>query len=675
MIDIQEYALNTYRKNLLFLEKNDKQLYSRINALSDAISSGEYNERYHLEYIKEEEQFDIYDSNNNCYLYDKQPNKFINTALENCNFDKVGAFNLLDNYIYNLAKPLDSTYGYGIEVALTNEMFSDIRKYISIFKKSTVKPNKKFKSIDKFIFIGTLLGTHILPIHTKLKATSYLIFENNLEIFRLSLFTTKYFEIDNSLIIFSIMEDQNYLRKKFEIFYKKNLTGNYQFKYYCTNYNIGNAFDLITTNFSAQDPFAYKYTKIISGLLKLNMQNIPNHFVLTTKCKYNLFENSPVLLLAAGPSLQKNIQWIYENKEKYTLVAIGATMTTLIKYNILPDLIVTVDPDIAVEKHFTDEVLSKITDIPILASSATDKTVLDKFEKTILFEVMGSFKQTSVPIAGFSVTEVTLFLSALFGASDIYMIGSDFALDQETGASHTDEHLHNRQFELSKDMLNDNLVAKNSNTEHNNSDSIISVKGNFREKVITTMTFEKSIAIFPFVTQLMNGLNNNIKIYNLSDGAYLAGTIPLNFTNINNSATPKKVLTAFHIYNYLHKYSTKGFTEKDKQYLLSCVKVIKKIIVEIKKLKTLQCYSYPQFVDQRALIFKMIITDLEKYKHLFAKNMYYNYLSITEPYFGYHFNDLTTLDIKIIKAVKNEWIKQMLAISNKYKNIVEKALL
>ncbi len=71
---------------------------------------------------------------------------------------------------------------------------------------------KKFENIEikinKFIFIGTLLGVHLNDFHNSLNAKSYLIIEPNIEIFRLSLFLCDYESLSkNSKLFFAINED------------------------------------------------------------------------------------------------------------------------------------------------------------------------------------------------------------------------------------------------------------------------------------------------------------------------------------------------------------------------------------------------------------------------------------------------------------------------------------
>ncbi|WP_419671179.1 hypothetical protein [Aliarcobacter butzleri] len=69
---------------------------------------------------------------------------------------------------------------------------SRLFKFITKDYLENKKKSLKNLKIDKFVFLGTLLGRHIPKIAEKINADLYLVLERNLEIFRLSLFTIDY---------------------------------------------------------------------------------------------------------------------------------------------------------------------------------------------------------------------------------------------------------------------------------------------------------------------------------------------------------------------------------------------------------------------------------------------------------------------------------------------------
>ena len=87
---------------------------------------------------------------------------------------------------------------------------ADIQEYTDITKEYFDNQNKRsLKKIDKFIFLGTLLGRHIPKIAKKVNAKAYLILEKNLEIFRLSLFTVDYTVLARNGAIYRLVNEKN----------------------------------------------------------------------------------------------------------------------------------------------------------------------------------------------------------------------------------------------------------------------------------------------------------------------------------------------------------------------------------------------------------------------------------------------------------------------------------
>ncbi len=72
-IESQNELTNTFLANLAFLSEYDNGLYHRIDELSRMIENGTYKEKYVLDFIIENGDFDVYDVVNDKYLYGKIP--------------------------------------------------------------------------------------------------------------------------------------------------------------------------------------------------------------------------------------------------------------------------------------------------------------------------------------------------------------------------------------------------------------------------------------------------------------------------------------------------------------------------------------------------------------------------------------------------------------------------
>ncbi|MEA3554421.1 MAG: 6-hydroxymethylpterin diphosphokinase MptE-like protein [Campylobacterota bacterium] len=668
MVNMQNIAIETYIKNLKFLEENDLLLFQRLSTLTEYIESEEYHQRYQLEYIEDNGEFDIFDSKTSSFIYNKQPKNFIKDAVNSTSLDKQNTFDLLVDNFYNHS----NKFGIDNDTIISKKnqivVVNDLCEYNNIFKCSTLDSKKEFLSIDKFIFVGTLLGTHIVPMHNKIKASIYLISEMNLEIFRLSLFTTPYSELGKqSTLLFSIMDEKAQFLEKFNIYSKLDYKSNYMIKYYSTNYNIGNYFDRILESISYTSPFKYTYSHVLHTLLGASIQNMGKYSVIDTKTKHNLLENTDVLFLAAGPSLTKNIQWIKEYKNKFIIVAIGATVVKLCENNIVPDLIITMDWQELVENHFPDEIFDMIKDTTILAATMTHKTVLNRLDdlNIYLFEAINKIKDSSSSIKGLSIGEVGLDIVYKLGASQIYLLGTDLSLNQDTGSTHSDNYIHKKIIKIDQDNKKQNNFMKEKN--YSISNSTIMVKGNFQDEVITTLLFARSLSIYNKNIKSYIKQTPNIKIYNLNDGAYIDNTITRNIKDISIKSDKKNI----DFKSFFNNNSSIGFSIDEKKHISCSLETLEVLQIELNKLKKIKTKTYKLFLEQRRPALTIMTSDLNRFDNLYLDEIFKNYLLITEPYIAYNFNSKIKNESHLIKQIKKVWIRQVELLCNDYKDLVK----
>jgi len=278
------------------------------------------------------------------------------------------------------------------------------------------------------------------------------------------------------------------------------------------------------------------------------------------------------------------------------------------------------------------------------------KKLLDKLKPNniFLYEVMTGFKHTSKVFSGYSVGETTLELAILLGANDIYLLGTDLALDSK-GYSHGDGRTQQTKDTNIKEnnTLNSNTISSN---------TMIKVKGNFQQFVTTTIKLNKSLMIYnQIIPQYMQN-NPTLKIYNLSNGAYIQNTIPTQIQNIALQPLNNKP----NLHNYLQQHSTLGFDTQDKANIKKVLKFIKKLKQSLNNLKKQQTTSYTQFVQQRIDIFNQIFQCDDIIRRFYLFEIFANYFTIIEPYLAYQFND-TKLKITNtqITEIKNIWIKHI----------------
>ncbi len=674
MENIKTIAINTYLENIEFLKNYDNKLYNRIINLSSLIDSEQYKENYYLEYIQNENQFDIYNKTTNSYIYNKKPSQFIRNAVSESNFDKDNSIDIFRHANYNSTSLSDIDLNENMAGQSLNMCKNDIFEYTSIFQKTTLDKNVEFKKIEKFLFAGTLLGTHIPYIIDKFKLDLALIYEYNLEIFRLSLFTTNYAELSKRTnLIFSIADNRDFVESNIIRFLYHSLNSNYMVKYYSTNYNIHDIFERILSASFKINPFSYNYWRVLKEQMEPSLKNIIKYPVLDTLNQHLILKNKEVLIVSAGPSFGKNIDWIKKHQNNYFIIAVGAAVSKLINNEIKIDLITSLEGSINIKfKQFPDEIKNKISQIPLLAATNTHNKVLEIFSdnKIILFEAMTAFKSTSTTVSAYSVGETTLWLAGILGANKIYLLGADLALDQETGASHISDHKNNKNIEILDETKQLNAFV-NSDKSISRETTVL-VKGNFREQVVTTTNFSNSIQKYDQNIELIQKRDPNAQIFNLNDGAYFKGAISIQAKDIIPSHSNISYCTQDELISSLYSYSQIGFSDNEIKNLKGSLVLIDTLINKLIAFDKLKVKSYDQFSATRIDILNLIAKNFSQYKKYYLDKIFMTYFFTIEHYIGYHFNtkDLNN-EANNIKKVKKVWIKHMLTLAKKYKELIE----
>ncbi|MFY9084667.1 6-hydroxymethylpterin diphosphokinase MptE-like protein [Aliarcobacter cryaerophilus] len=665
-LELQNALTTTFLANLAFLSEYDNELYHRVDELSRMIENGTYKERYALEFNMQDGDFDIYDIVNDKYLYNKSPKRFNNDLIRKVDFDeKSSILNVAKHFLYEFQEEVDrkDRFNFADTDFVSAMTFNDTWEYSKITNDFLINRKRRLKDIKKFIFMGTLLGRHIPRIARKIDAKIYLVLERNLEIFRLSLFTVDYTILaGNEGVIFSIMDDTNNLEKKIMKFLNIGNLENYILKFSTTNINVGEYIDTILKTLATLDPTTYDYNRRMYVHLNRSTKYVKDGYkiLLFNKLKndFNFFKNIPILYLAAGPSLDENIDWIKKNQNKFFIVTIGAAYKKLLANNIRIDIITSLD-----ESHFLstmqfdDESVSKISkDTIILSGNMTNEGVLKKFnqENLFLFELYKSLNKDNISFSGYSIGEITLDILLHFNAKDIYLIGLDLALNQETGESHA----------KGSDSITSSLKLdeEQSRDTFSQLDSLIQTKGNHSEVVFTTPLFFSSI-------QSANGKlmkkEEDVNVYNMSlHGAYLENTIPIKQNDINTENLKDIDFESKTFLSNITKYSKKELSEESKKEIENEIIFLENEV--LKKVKDISKKDYKNFTPlfQDIMDIPFIIND-SKYKSFFQ--IIVGKLQIVIPYLFYHFNDIKVKnEEKKVKKIRDVFVKQITNLVNDY---------
>ncbi len=148
--------------------------------------------------------------------------------------------------------------------------------------------------------------------------------------------------------------------------------------------------------------------------------------------EYGVCDNVPAIVIAAGPSLDKNIKYLKNAKGHAFIIAVDSAIRMCFKYDIVPDVIVTLDPD--KERVLFEN--DKVNEIPMFfGTHATYDVVKQNRKKTILYNNMKFFYyflnqmdvQTGLIDTGSSVANSAFSIARYLGFKDIIIIGQDLA--------------------------------------------------------------------------------------------------------------------------------------------------------------------------------------------------------------------------------------------------------
>jgi len=157
----------------------------------------------------------------------------------------------------------------------------------------------------------------------------------------------------------------------------------------------------------------------------------------------DMLKGMPVVCVAAGPSLSKNIDYLYEIKEDVYIIAAASCLKPLLKKGIKPDLVTILDMQPAVIKYL-EGIETKDLNIAIQLSSYHG--IMDKIDANfiIAFDTMGSRQYlveivnrlgfetltSSIVGGGYTVAFMSIFIAKSMGASEIILLGQDLAMGE-----------------------------------------------------------------------------------------------------------------------------------------------------------------------------------------------------------------------------------------------------
>lgn len=283
--------------------------------------------------------------------------------------------------------------------------------------------------------------------------------------------------------------------------------------------------------------------------------------------KKGQFKDKPAILVAAGPSLNEeieNIKYIKENGLAY-LFSVGSAINTLIYHDIYPDAACTYDPTVNNQKVFAKVKEKGIKDIPMIFGSSVGYETLEDYsgEKyhmiTSQDTVSNYFLKTEesdridIVLDAPSIAVVTLQLLYTLGFGPIILVGQNLAY---RGKERHSEGVYYSS-EVSEQEIENGIWVKD-------------VYGN---EVLTNEGFNNMRSQMELY---IKGFPNINVINTTKGGAHIEGTSFMEFEEVMNSYLKEKVVED----NWLEGNKT----NYDRDYVKSQIENMDKAYDETKKL-------------------------------------------------------------------------------------------
>ncbi|OOM79976.1 6-hydroxymethylpterin diphosphokinase MptE-like protein [Clostridium sp. BL-8] len=410
----------------------------------------------------------------------------------------------------------------------------EIEKFLSSIEETTSK--------DTFIIFGLSFGEHIQELLKAInESNKILIIEFNEELIEYCKndeVISKIIENERLTITSKKADVKNFILKNINEFNSERL----QVKEYCNYGKIykkewRDAFiiirNLVISKKINRNTYKYLGKKFFDNSIS-NLKYIGESTPVNSL--KNVYENKPVIIVSAGPSLIKNINEL-KGVDNAVILTGGRNLGALLERDITPTCLGVIDP---VENTYklVENFIGKIN-CPLLFNESSNPDVVKEHQAEKFFYsdcdlIEKAFKQKITNLfAGGSVAHTLTNLAIYMGCNPIIFIGQDLA--------YTDE----RKYSIG-------CVDKdgNPNPDGNEDENNIYVKGIDGKLVRTSLLFND----FRVALENLIEHNKNIKFINATEGgANIEGTENRRLRDVLKELKEEKIIPMKKFFNNVNK--------------------------------------------------------------------------------------------------------------------------
>lgn len=323
--------------------------------------------------------------------------------------------------------------------------------------------------------------------------------------------------------------------------------------------------------------------------------------------------DTPVILIGNGPSLDKHIDYIKNNKDNAIIITCGTAISSLAKTGIKPDFHIEMERSAATPsyiKHGTTEQYRKGIRLICLNTAAPQMTELfddvclalkpNDLGTLFIEDIYPNNRPPKLVLCNPTVTNAGLSAALVMGFRKMVLVGVDLGMK--------DDEDHHSSLSIYYDI--EKKKAEKSNNNKNN----YKIAGNFGGEVTTNAILHATRSSMEMLITQVKRQNIELTIYNPNDGAYIDGTLPTAAEDLPSfSGTNKAEIIQQLLSNNIKPLTPKTISEKKfKQRHLKDLKALKSKLDLPARIKT-----SAELHKAMQKIFKNIIACKPLYKLLF----------------------------------------------------------
>lgn len=421
--------------------------------------------------------------------------------------------------------------------------FSHVNQVQPLIRQQLQQKSVLTDEVDSLIIFGVGLGRHIELLTEQRKIKNLYICEPNLDFFAASLRVTDWGEIferadqNEQRIYLNLGGDGSaYFYDLMAQFYQVgaySIANTYMLSSYF-NHNMQKSISELRSELRVVLALGEYFDHARYGVSHTYQSMKLQHKFLKedhNACKNLLLLDLPVFIVGNGPSLDDCIDYLKEYREKAIIISCGTALYSLYKQGIKPDFHAEIEQNRSTYGWITqvkdpaflkDIILLSVNGIhPDTAQLFKDVLLCFKDGESSTYLFQNSLKKKGLEIASLSyayptVSNLVMNFMLRLGSKALYLFGVDLG--------YIDVRYHHSQ--SSAYYRADGSEVYNYQQVHGGG---IPVKGNFLSEVFTKREFEVSRKL---LEQAIRYAGRKVEIYNCSNGAYIAGAVPLQPDNI-----------------------------------------------------------------------------------------------------------------------------------------------